>query len=34
MTNRSEISTIDRGACKAQPAAARILGGLLLLTCP
>lgn len=34
MTNRREISTIDRGAFQAQPAAALILGGLLLLTRP
>jgi len=34
MTIRSEINAIDRGAAKARPAAALILGGLLLLTRP
>jgi hypothetical protein len=34
MTIRSEIIAIDRGAFQARPAAASLLGGLLLLIRP
>jgi len=34
MTTRHDIRAIDRGPVQARPAAALILGSLLLLTCP
>jgi len=34
MSPRFDIRALDRGAFKARPDAALILGGLLLLTCP
>ena len=34
MPNRSNVSAIERGAAKAFPGSALVLGGLLLLTRP